>query len=190
MFQFKKDQKTFNSGGIKVGGQPGENPPLQIASMFHNKDRIVTDRKGNFDRAKAAELIKTMEQLSASTGIPSMVAMVANSPEEAKIYIDFYRETTDHALRHRHVGRGKTRAGNGICRQAGTAGQVPVQQHHPLGQGHQGPGPEAQRPRDQARRGTGLRRQDQSPAGRLKSLENILARAPTASKPSSSTPRS
>jgi tetrahydromethanopterin S-methyltransferase subunit H len=95
MFQFKKDQKTFNLAGIKVGGQPGENPPLQIASMFHNKDRIVTDRKGNFDRAKAAELIKTMEQLSASTGIPSMVAMVANSPEEAKIYIDFYRETTD-----------------------------------------------------------------------------------------------
>jgi tetrahydromethanopterin S-methyltransferase subunit H len=95
MFQFKRDQKTFNLAGIKVGGQPGENPPLQIASMFHNKDRIVTDRKGNFDRAKAAELIKTMEQLSASTGIPSMVAMVANSPEEAKIYIDFYRETTD-----------------------------------------------------------------------------------------------
>ena len=95
MFQFKKDQKTFNLAGIKVGGQPGENPPLQIASMFHNKDRIVTDRKGNFDRAKAAELIKTMEQLSASTGIPSMVAMVANSPEEAKIYVDFYRETTD-----------------------------------------------------------------------------------------------
>jgi len=79
---------------MKVGGQPGENPPLLIASMFHNKDRIASDRKGNFDRAKAAELIRTQEALSASTGIPSMVAMVANSPEEAKIYIDFYRETT------------------------------------------------------------------------------------------------
>ncbi len=94
MFRFKKDQKVSTMAGMKVGGQPGDNPPLLIASMFHNKDRIVTDRKGNFDRAKAVELIKTQEALSASTGIPAMVAMVANSAEEAKIYIDFYRETT------------------------------------------------------------------------------------------------
>jgi tetrahydromethanopterin S-methyltransferase subunit H len=94
MFRFNREQKVFTLGGMKVGGQPGENPPLLIASMFHNKDRIATDRKGNFDRAKAAELIRTQEALSASTGIPSMVAMVANSPEEAKIYIDFFRETT------------------------------------------------------------------------------------------------
>jgi tetrahydromethanopterin S-methyltransferase subunit H len=94
MFRFKKEQKVFALNGIKVGGQPGENPPLLIASMFHNKDRIVTDRKGNFDRGKAVELIRKQEELSASTGIPSMVAMVANSPEEAKIYMDFYRETT------------------------------------------------------------------------------------------------
>ncbi len=94
MFRFKQEQKIFTLNGMKVGGQPGENPPLLIASMFHNKDRIVTDRKGNFDRPKAAQLIKRQEELSASTGIPSLVAMVANSPEEAKIYIDFYCETT------------------------------------------------------------------------------------------------
>jgi tetrahydromethanopterin S-methyltransferase subunit H len=94
MFRFKKEQKVYSVAGMKIGGQPAENPPLLIASMFHNKDRIVTDRKGNFDRQKAIDLIKTQENLSISTGIPSMVAMVANTPEEAKIYIDFYRETT------------------------------------------------------------------------------------------------
>jgi len=94
MFRFNREQKVFTIDKIKVGGQAGENPPLLIASMFHNKDRIVTDRKGNFDRPKAVELIRKQEELSASTGIPSMVAMVANSAEEAKIYIDFYRETT------------------------------------------------------------------------------------------------
>lgn len=94
MFTFSTEQKVFDIGGIKVGGQPGDNPPLLIASMFHNKDRTLTDRKGNFDRSRARELIKKQEELSASTGIPSMVAMVANSAEEAKIYIDFYLETT------------------------------------------------------------------------------------------------
>lgn len=95
MFIFSNAQKVFNIGGINVGGQPGENPPLLIASMFHNKDRILVDRKGNFERQKAKELLKTQEELSSSTGIPSMVAMVANSPEEAEIYIDFYLETTN-----------------------------------------------------------------------------------------------
>lgn len=94
MFSFSKEQKIFSINNIKIGGQPGENPPFLIASMFHNKDRILEDRKGNFDRQKAKELIKNQEELSASTGIPSMVAMVANSPEEAEIYMDFYLETT------------------------------------------------------------------------------------------------
>jgi len=94
MFRFETEQKVFEIAGIKIGGQPGENPPFLIASMFHNKDRILADRKGNFDRQKAKELIKKQEELSASTGIPGMVAMVANTPEEARIYIDFYLETT------------------------------------------------------------------------------------------------
>ncbi len=95
MFRFSKEQKVFRIGDIKVGGQPGEYPPLLIASMFHNKDKILADRKGNFNRQKAKELIKKQEELSASTGIPSMVAMVANTPEEARIYIDFYLENTN-----------------------------------------------------------------------------------------------
>lgn len=95
MFKFSTEQKVFKLGDIRIGGQPGENPPLLIASMFHNKDRILKDRKGNFDRERAAELIRKQEELSTSCGIPSMVAMVANSAEEARIYIDFYREVTD-----------------------------------------------------------------------------------------------
>ncbi len=95
IFTFNREQKVCTIGNIKIGGQPGENPPLLIASMFHNKDRVLIDRKGNFDRDKARELIKKQEELSKTTGIPSMVAMVANTPEEAKVYIDFYIETTD-----------------------------------------------------------------------------------------------
>ncbi|UCD34890.1 MAG: tetrahydromethanopterin S-methyltransferase subunit H [Nitrospiraceae bacterium] len=95
MFVFSQEQKIFTIGSVTIGGQPGENPPLLIASMFHNKDRILADRKGNFDHAKARALIKKQEELSAATGIPSMVAMVANSAEEARKYIDFYLETTD-----------------------------------------------------------------------------------------------
>jgi tetrahydromethanopterin S-methyltransferase subunit H len=47
----------------KIGGQP-ENPPLMISSMFHNKDKIVQDRKGNFDRQRAVEIIRKQEELA------------------------------------------------------------------------------------------------------------------------------
>jgi tetrahydromethanopterin S-methyltransferase subunit H len=63
--------------------------------MFHNKDRILHDRKGNFDRERAAALIKRQERLSEDTGVPGMVAMMANTPEEARVYMDFYLETTE-----------------------------------------------------------------------------------------------
>lgn len=96
MFSFSTPQKVFEFAGIRIGGQPGENPPLLIASMFHNKDKILSNRKkGEFDRERAVELIRQQEELSSATGIPAMVAMMANSPEEAKRYIDFYTETTD-----------------------------------------------------------------------------------------------
>jgi tetrahydromethanopterin S-methyltransferase subunit H len=175
MFQFKKDQKTFNLAGIKVGGQPGENPPLQIASMFHNKDRIVTDRKGNFDRAKAAELIKTMEQLSASTGIPSMVAMVANSPEEAKIYIDFYRETTDMPFGiDMWVAEKRAQATEYVAK-LGLQDKFLYNSITPWDKDIKG---QVQKLKDLGIKHVVVQAfddADQSPAGRLKSLENILA---------------
>jgi len=55
-----------------------------ISSMFHNKDRIVQDRKGNFDRQRAVEIIRKQEELAGLTGIPGMVAMVANSLRRRK----------------------------------------------------------------------------------------------------------
>jgi len=95
MFTFQTEQKVFEIAGVKVGGNAAENPPLLIASMFHNKDRILQDRKGNFDRVRAKELIRRQEKMTEATGVPGMVAMMANSAEEAKIYVDFFVETTD-----------------------------------------------------------------------------------------------
>ena len=175
MFRFKKDQKVFTLAGMKVGGQPGDNPPLLIASMFHNKDRIVTDRKGNFDRVKAAELIKTQETLSASTGIPSMVAMVANSAEEAKIYIDFFRETTKMPFGiDMWVAEKRAQATEYIAK-LGLQDQFLYNSITPWDKDIKG---QVQKLKDLGIKHVVVQAfddQDQSPAGRLRSLENILS---------------
>jgi tetrahydromethanopterin S-methyltransferase subunit H len=95
-FKYEQEQKVCNIGGIKVGGQPGENPPLLLASLFQKGDQLVESRKQRkFDRQGATARIKEMEDISDQTGVPGMVAMVANSAEEMKAYVDFFLSVSD-----------------------------------------------------------------------------------------------
>ena len=96
MFRYELEQKVCNIGGIKVGGQPGENPPLLIGNMFQKGDLILEDRKGGkFNRKTAEDRINELENISRETGVPCLIAMVANSEEEIKGYIDFFTSVTD-----------------------------------------------------------------------------------------------
>ncbi len=96
MFTLATPQKVCHLGDFRIGGQPGENPPLLIASMFHNGDRILESRKERkFNKAKALDYIKRQEELSAQTGIPALVAMVATTADEMKTYVDFFASVSD-----------------------------------------------------------------------------------------------
>ncbi len=96
VFKFKTPQKTFEIGNVKIGGQPGENPPVLIGSIFHEKHGLVLDeRKGQIDKQKSEELIKRQEELSEKTGIPCMLDVVGSTPEAIKKLIDFTAQTTD-----------------------------------------------------------------------------------------------
>lgn len=91
MFNIDTPQRVCQIGDILVGGQPGENPPLMIASMFHNGDQILESRKERkFDRIKARDYLLRQDELSEQTGIPALTAMVATTADEMKTYIDFY----------------------------------------------------------------------------------------------------
>ncbi len=96
MFRFKTPQKTVEIGGVKIGGQPGEKPVVLLGTMFYNGHKIIEQRKGAvFNRKRAEELINRQETLSDETGIPGMLDLVANFPEEIEAYIDFVSSVTD-----------------------------------------------------------------------------------------------
>ncbi|MFQ6137074.1 MAG: tetrahydromethanopterin S-methyltransferase subunit H [Candidatus Hydrothermarchaeales archaeon] len=96
MFRFEKRQLTYDIGGVKVGGQPGENPTVLLGTMFYTGHKIIESRKGcKFDKKRAEELINQEEILSDQTGIPGMLDLVANFPEEIRGYIDFVTSVTD-----------------------------------------------------------------------------------------------
>ncbi|MEW6108466.1 MAG: tetrahydromethanopterin S-methyltransferase subunit H [Nitrospirota bacterium] len=175
MFSITAKQKTFMISNISVGGNPGDRPPLLIASMFHNKDRLLEDRKGRFDRQKAKELIMKQEELSLSTGIPSMVAMVANSPEEAQIYIDFFLETTGMPFGiDMWVAEKRAKATEYVAK-LGVQDKFLYNSITPWDKDIKG---QVNRLKDLGIRHVVVQAfddKDQTPMGRLKSLENILA---------------
>ena len=96
MFKFKTQQKIFQIGKIKIGGQPGELPKVLIGTIFYQKQNIVKNPKeGVFDKQKAEELIKKQEELSDITGNPCGVDIVCTSFESGCKYINFVSEMTD-----------------------------------------------------------------------------------------------
>ena len=95
MFRFG-NQKVFEIGGVKIGGEPGENPTVLIGSIFYGKHKIVEDeKKGIFNREAAEKLIKEIEELSDKTGNPGLVDVVGMSEEAIKKYMEFVADVTD-----------------------------------------------------------------------------------------------
>lgn len=89
-FRFDMQQKVCDIAGVKIGGQPGENPTALIGSMFHKGDRLIKDRKaGEFDRDSARSLLRQLEDISQKTSIPAMIDLVGNSAEEISGYLEF-----------------------------------------------------------------------------------------------------
>lgn len=96
MFKFEREQRIFEIGGIKIGGQPGEMPTVMIGSIFHRGHRIVQDSKsGAFNREEAERLVTVQDEMSNITGLPCMVDVVGETVEALNKHVDFVSEVTE-----------------------------------------------------------------------------------------------
>jgi tetrahydromethanopterin S-methyltransferase subunit H len=82
MFRFTPPQITYEISGIKIGGEPGENPPILVGSIFCRKHMVVEDEHmGVFNKAEAEALMRTVEELSDKTRHPFMLNVAWFTPE-------------------------------------------------------------------------------------------------------------
>jgi tetrahydromethanopterin S-methyltransferase subunit H len=96
MFEFETEQKIYEIGSIRLGGQPGQLPTVMIGSMFHRGHGIVSDHgRGNFDEQKARHLIQQQDDLSDQMGIPCMIDVFGETPTALEKYVEFVSEVTD-----------------------------------------------------------------------------------------------
>lgn len=96
MFRFTAEQKIYDIGGVKIGGQPGQLPTVLMGSIFYKGDRLLLDEKrGEFDRAGALECIKKAEMVCRRTNIPLIVDIIGSTEVSMRHYVQFVGGDTE-----------------------------------------------------------------------------------------------
>jgi tetrahydromethanopterin S-methyltransferase subunit H len=96
MLRFEKEQKTFEIGNVKIGGQPGELPTVLISSIFWLVQKMVQDvKKGVFNAKETEDIINKMQSLSDLTGVPFLFDVVGTTTEAFQKYLDFIADHSE-----------------------------------------------------------------------------------------------
>jgi len=96
MLNFNTPQRTFEIGGVKIGGPLGVNPTVMIGSIFYKNDPLITDaRTGEFNRSEANKLISKVEEVSNSYGLPFMLDIVCSVDDAVEDYFAWAVDSTD-----------------------------------------------------------------------------------------------
>ncbi|MFH0861393.1 MAG: tetrahydromethanopterin S-methyltransferase subunit H [Candidatus Altiarchaeota archaeon] len=92
MYSFMREQSILEVGGVRFGGQPGENPTVLIGTVFYGKDYKVMDDAAF---AKAKEYTLMQDAISAETGIPGILDIYIKDEKYIETEIDVVIGSTD-----------------------------------------------------------------------------------------------
>lgn len=96
MFVFKKEQQTFDFGGITIGGHPGENPTVLIGGLFFKGQQIMENtREGIFDKKLAKQWIDTGTDMVEKTGHPLIIQAYGRTPLAMEKHLSWLAENFD-----------------------------------------------------------------------------------------------
>ena len=96
MFKFDKEQEIFDFAGVKMGGQPGEYPTVLAGTIFYGGHNIINDElTGDFDKARAEQLVNDMASISDVTGNPYIVQVFGQTVEALPKYIEYIGDICD-----------------------------------------------------------------------------------------------
>ncbi len=96
MFVFKKEQESYDFGGVSIGGSPGENPTVLVGGLFFAGQPVVENTKeGAFDEALTKEWISVGNTMMDKTGHPLIIQIYGRSPQAMEKHILFVAENFD-----------------------------------------------------------------------------------------------
>lgn len=82
MVLFETEQKVFEIGNIKIGGQPGENPTTLVGSVFYkNHPALLDEKTGDFDKKIVEQEVNDFLEILDETGMQGIIDVVGGWPE-------------------------------------------------------------------------------------------------------------
>jgi len=76
------EQQVIQIGNIKIGGQPGENPIVMIATVFYTKHAALLDEKtGKFDKNILEKELNDFTEIIEETQLQGIIDVVGAYPE-------------------------------------------------------------------------------------------------------------
>jgi tetrahydromethanopterin S-methyltransferase subunit H len=97
MLNFEKEQKVIKIGSLQIGGQPGENPVVMIATVFYTKHAALLEEKtGKVDRKLLEQELNEYSEIIEETGMQGIVDVVGAYPEALLKECEIVAEIVDY----------------------------------------------------------------------------------------------
>lgn len=99
VYSYSVEQKTLEIGSVKIGGNPGLIPTVMVGSIFYSKDRLVKNAEsGEIDKVGTETMLSQLADISERTGLPSVLDVVASSPQAMGYYLRYLADATNMPL--------------------------------------------------------------------------------------------
>jgi len=97
MFDYTIEQKSYQIGKYKIGGDPREAPTAAIGTIFYFKQKNIfkDEAKGEIFKDFAEKLIKDQEELADKTGLIPGLDVILSYDTCIKNILDFVIDATD-----------------------------------------------------------------------------------------------
>jgi len=135
VFRFEKEQLVFEIAGVKVGGQPGENPTVVIGSIFYRGDES-SDESGRVNKEVAQALIAKYEEVCDKVGLPCMLDVVCTNAENARKRLEFAVDATKMPILIDYINDEAAISGLEAARELGVIDRVLLNSFNPETKGH------------------------------------------------------
>lgn len=96
MVIFESEQKVAQIGNVKIGGQPGENPPVMVGTVFYKKHAALLDEKtGEFDKELVEHEVNEFMSLIDDTDMQAIIDVVGGYPDALAKECQFIADLVD-----------------------------------------------------------------------------------------------
>ncbi len=96
MFRFQCEQRTYEIGGVRFGGQMGKRRTVMVGSLFYPRHSAVEDHHlGRLKAGACEKAIANLNKASEETGCPTALMVYAETKEAMCSYLEKVTELTE-----------------------------------------------------------------------------------------------